>query len=532
LKFRNVENFDAGSIGLVDLYASLHQTKKNSTEVNEFLNQVLSDNKITELEKNLFEDKFVYTTLPLIINLNWTSTRVKLDKIYDIQVSFTARDDKTPIAYAELRFIPVEYYYMIASYGMRMEDYPKVFPPDKERVFVLTPVDGKFNSLEEEFIIPIGDIVGGREYKIVVLVRDLAGNEKTIETITPYIRQFENIAKIDDIIVSALYLLWWNEEKWANDYKCGVFPLLGKYSSKDGIVINKHVDWASGHGIDVFFVNWPGIGYQDDALKYYFLEADLVKKGDIRFAILYETIWRLIDSHPGWNLSDRRNVEILENDIEYLNKNYLDNPSYFKIDGRPVIFIYEGKGMFGDISQIGKLKEKYNLFLISDHGHPLANPDDTFPRDNQLAIRWGDVAGMFDAIMPMGGLYDGFLWYMNYFKGSKVSDPLDNNRWLEYKKLGNDRWYHFSRDNNLNFIPSVTIGISYRCSPWGDKNWPRLDRDPLQFKERLEFELKYLDNYKVLFISEFNNFFEEAAMEPDSKYGFSLLEILRDILGD
>jgi len=73
-----------------------------------------------------------------------------LDKIYDINVTFIARDDKTPISYAELHFVPVEYYYMIEKYGMRPEDYPKVFPPDKERDFILTPVDGKFDSLEEK----------------------------------------------------------------------------------------------------------------------------------------------------------------------------------------------------------------------------------------------------------------------------------------------------------------------------------------------------------------------------------------------
>jgi len=40
-------------------------------------------------------------------------------------VTFVARDDRSPIAYAELHFIPVEYYYMIEKYGMRPEDYPK-----------------------------------------------------------------------------------------------------------------------------------------------------------------------------------------------------------------------------------------------------------------------------------------------------------------------------------------------------------------------------------------------------------------------
>jgi hypothetical protein len=115
---------------------------------------------------------------PSIDDLSWVPVREINDKIYDINVTFIAKDDRSPISYAELRFIPVEYTYMIEKYGMKAEDYPKVFPPDKERDFVLTPVDGKFDSLEEKFSVTIKDIVGGREYRIVVLVRDSAGNEK------------------------------------------------------------------------------------------------------------------------------------------------------------------------------------------------------------------------------------------------------------------------------------------------------------------------------------------------------------------
>jgi len=59
LKFKNVENFNESSRGFVDLYASLPQDKRNSEEVSELLNQILSDNRIDELEKNLFDDRFV-----------------------------------------------------------------------------------------------------------------------------------------------------------------------------------------------------------------------------------------------------------------------------------------------------------------------------------------------------------------------------------------------------------------------------------------------------------------------------------------
>jgi hypothetical protein len=185
LKFKNIENFNESSRGLVDLYVNLSQDKRSSKEISELLNRILSDDRIDEVERNLFDDKFVNPTLPSIDNLSWVPVRENLDKIYDINVTFVARDDKTSIAYAELRIIPVEYTYMIEKYGMRPEDYPKVFPPDKERDFILTPVDGKFDSLEEKFLVSIKDIVGGREYKIVALVRDLAGNEHRAELNLP-----------------------------------------------------------------------------------------------------------------------------------------------------------------------------------------------------------------------------------------------------------------------------------------------------------------------------------------------------------
>jgi hypothetical protein len=63
LKFKDVD-FDESSKGFVDLYASLPQDKRSSKEVNELLDKILSDNRIDDLEKNLFDDRFVNPTLP------------------------------------------------------------------------------------------------------------------------------------------------------------------------------------------------------------------------------------------------------------------------------------------------------------------------------------------------------------------------------------------------------------------------------------------------------------------------------------
>ena len=59
LLFKNVEDFNESSRGLVDLYASLPREKRGSIEVAMLLGQILSDNTMSEAERRLFEAKFV-----------------------------------------------------------------------------------------------------------------------------------------------------------------------------------------------------------------------------------------------------------------------------------------------------------------------------------------------------------------------------------------------------------------------------------------------------------------------------------------
>ena len=49
---------------------------------------------------------------------------------------------------------------------------------------------------------------------------------------------------------------------------------------------------------------------------------------------------------------------------------------------------------------------------------------------------------------------------------------------------------NFCDENRLLFIPSVTVGMSYRYAAWGDPTSPRIDRNPSSFGERLSFEIR------------------------------------------
>ena len=504
LKFKDVENFDANSVSLVDLYSKLPQDKRTTLEVNEFLNKILSDNKISELEKNLFDDKFVYKTLPSIENLDWTPTRENLDKIYDINVAFTAKDDKTPIAYAELRFIPVEYYYMIEKYGMIPEDYPKVFPPDNEKVFVLNPVDGKFDSLEEKFSVNVNDIVGGREYRIVALVKDLAGNEKTMEIKTPYIRQFENFSRTDNILVLSSYYPWYNPLHWKEGYI--ERPILGLYNSQDKIVINKHIDWATGHGIDCFVLSWWGpYSFEDETIKI-ILNSDLAK--DIKLAILYESLGRLryssVNGEISINLNDTYNRQVLVNDFDYINKNYFLHPSYMRIDEKPVIFIYLSRVFGGDMEGvINNLRSKYNVFIVADEVY-WQNPKEP-------------------EVIERIKLYDGVTAYNMHTNIDWIIEDFENNVSDKYRE-----WLEVIKTLNIYFVPSSIPGFDDREVRTGNIPIPR----------SIERFMKHLDiavsnSYptpKMILITSFNEWHENTQIEPSVNYELDYLKLLKSYL--
>ena len=262
---------------------------------------------------------YVDRTPPEISGLEWQPTRVVNSKVYDGRVTFEAQDEGSPIAYAELNFVPKEYPHLSRA----------AFPEEGPRKLVLKPLDGAFDELKEEFAAKITDIVGGREYEVVAVVRNKAGDMGTASLGTPYIREFENIAPLDDILVGAFYYPWYNkhdpwfrfwfdEAEWESlGYEAR--PLLGQYRSDDPVLISKHIDWATGHGIDYFLVSWgyaggPG-GFNDNVLKNLILENPLIDQ--IKFCVLYESGGRLTSEESEFDLTDPHNRQQLAGDFNY-----------------------------------------------------------------------------------------------------------------------------------------------------------------------------------------------------------------------
>ena len=130
------------------------------------------------------------------------------------------------------------------------------------------------------------------------------------------------------------------------------------YDSNNPVVIQQHLTLCAEMGIDALISTWWGVGdYHDKALQVVLREAN---KTDIQITVYYETVR---SSHS---------VESAVEDLVYILENYGDEPSFLKVNGTPVIFVY-GRAM----GQLGaddwrevlqQVKTQHDALFIADTG--------------------------------------------------------------------------------------------------------------------------------------------------------------------
>ena len=456
---------------------------------------------------------------PLIKNLSWQPTRVVNDKIYDIKVSLEVISPLNTLSQVEVKLIPVEYEYFITRYGMRREDYPKVFPPEETRTVKLQP-----EGLERElFEVEFKGLKGGREYFITVKAEDVTGKIRTEDVKTPYIREFENFGrelyKKGIIVGATCYPLYPDLQSWDDWQRIVIHPLLGKYNNVDDkIAVSKIVDWFTGYGGNALFFSW---GIFSDS-RTYKMHENIIKllsypsiRDQVFISVLYETPHRLdaagikTDRNGFYTIKENDSrLNLIKNDFKKI-KEITNYNNFLRINGRPVIYLYESKALIGNVRYFIQIistpfeHERDKPFFVSDHALPLAYPPYS---------EWIEIAKLFDGWTMWAG---GYLRDMNYT--------------LSYYKQGTEGWKNEAMKYNKLFMPSVLPGFNDPntfCIPY--------ERDPSNFQKALRIALNnsYVPNSSKVFIriDTLDEYREATALGPTIEEKYTFLEILKDSL--
>ena len=155
-------------------------------------------------------------------------------------------------------------------------------------------------------------------------------------------------------------------------------PLLGKYRSSDPRVVRTQIAWAADYGVDVFSIEWISPrgepGSIEDNLDDAFLRAPNLCR--MRWLIFHDFIlrldWRDIDFSNGVDFDDPEVRELFVGDLVHFATKYFGHPQYFRIDGRPVVYIYATWNFKGDVAgAVAEARARvqalgYDVYLVGD----------------------------------------------------------------------------------------------------------------------------------------------------------------------
>ncbi len=285
-------------------------------------------------------------------------------------------------------------------------------------------------------------------------------------------------------------------------------PLLGYYAEEDVKVADQHIEWASQFGVTFFAYDW----YWDGKSTYLNHAVDNFIKAPNNSKLKFSLLWANHSVVP-------RSLKEFDDMVDYWMKHYLAHPQFYRIEGKPVIFVFSN----------GQLETDANKFGWS--ANALLKRADDF-------AKVGGLSGIYfvattnarpsDAI-EAGLSAQGFSAYTgwNYVAARDASPVAD---------------YQSMVDTYLDFYGSAksTKGILSYIAPaspgWDSRTWGgkllRENPTPEKFKQMLIGAKDLVGSNKsnipnILMIEAWNEFGEGAFIEPTQKWGFEYLQVIR-----
>jgi len=314
-------------------------------------------------------------------------------------------------------------------------------------------------------------------------------------------------------------------------------PLWGYEMDNDPKVVEKWIDVAVDHGVNVFVYDWywyDGGPFLESALNDGFLKAKNNSK--MQFYIMWanhdvkRNYWNVHkfkdDTSLLWKGAvDWENFKII---VDRVINQYFKQSNYFKIDGKPVFSIFSIENLLesfgGSIEETCKaldyFREKVkkagfpDLHIQWNQGGGSVMSKETATR---FAQRVKDMGFNSVAMYNMGGLNEDYLVYGS--NSLKIRAQLDSIL-------------------DVPVFPCVSIGWddTPRFPEKGKKDVVHYHNTPVSFAALLFKAKEYADNHpdqpKLITINAWNEWVEGSYLLPDMLNGFGYLKAVKKVFGN
>lgn len=323
------------------------------------------------------------------------------------------------------------------------------------------------------------------------------------------------------------------------------FPLWGYVNESDRYVMEMEIAAAADHGVNVFIYDW----YWYDRMP--FLEAclnDGYLKARNNDRVKFYLMWANHDVGLGW---DKRNADdafakknkalIWEGGIDreefeiiahrWIEK-YFSQPTYYKIDGKPVFMLYDLNNFIQGLGGIDQARDAIAWFRdeVKKAGFKGLELQLSMRKESSksLSVVAGDNIGtQKDVVEKLG--FDSLTHY-------QFCHFTDVNR--DYEAIMKDvvrDWATISDSYTAHYYPHVSAGWDTSPRTFGVKGAIVKNNTPENFEKALRMAREFVDSHPnqapLVTINSWNEWTETSYLEPDTKYGYAYLEAVKRVFG-
>lgn len=322
------------------------------------------------------------------------------------------------------------------------------------------------------------------------------------------------------------------------------YPLWGYQSDSDPNAVERKIEAAVDHGINVFIYDWYWYDeqpYLEEAINNGFLGARNNEK--IQFYLMwanhdvYSNFWNpyryKTDSLVWTGVVDWHNYKKI---VGRVIEKYFKRSNYFKIDGNPVFSIFEFVNLIKSFKNLDGVKRALDYFRQE-------TKKAGFPGLHIQLIGWGEWSDLTPRLCDK--------LYMEGLTINEIIDKLGINsitaynwggakpqedylKWGEQAMIVQDNWDKMLDD--VPYYPNVSIGWddTPRKLHLGKSDVVHYHVTPRSFGAYLQKAREYLQQHprqtKLIIINAWNEWVEGSYLEPDMLWGYGYLESVKSVM--
>lgn len=322
-------------------------------------------------------------------------------------------------------------------------------------------------------------------------------------------------------------------------------PLWGYVNEADRYVMEMQIAAAADHGVNVFIYDWywyDGLPYLEGCLNDGYLRA---RNND---RVNFYLMWANHDVNLAWDkrnaddaFTGRNDATIWRGSLDRAEfekiarrwiEKYFRQPSYYKIDGKPVLMIYDLPNFVKGLGSVAAAKDavawlrertvaagfaglELQVALRPESRHPLVD------------IPGQSVGTQTQVIKELG------VDSLSHYQFAHFADM--NRNYEDIVRDGVAEWERADTGHGAKYYPHVSIG--WDASPRARqfiggvvKNNP-----PEQFEQALRKAKAFIDarpdRAPLITINSWNEWTETSYLQPDDKYGYGYLEAVKRVFG-